>query len=94
MWFAHTHYAPCSHHRGLLTRAGHVGHRWGYGRRYTLNNYRHYGHTVVWRHDVTSSGGHECAHHAAAGESWGSAHRLGQPASTTAGGLLHLNISL
>jgi hypothetical protein len=75
------------------TTTGHH-HVWFVHTHYTLNSYRHYGHAVVWRNDVTNSAGHECAHHAAAGESWGSAHRLGQPASTTAGGLLHLNISL
>jgi hypothetical protein len=63
-----------------------------HGDRAELASHVSFGGAAGWHHH--NLGEHGCAHQTGGGDPMGSNHRPGQPASTTAGGLLHLTITL
>ncbi|HWG12510.1 MAG TPA: hypothetical protein VG268_04475 [Streptosporangiaceae bacterium] len=83
------HHGHIGHHG-----AGLLGHRWNHAHPYTLASHYRFGNWAAAGHGHTSSGGHLCAHQTGGGEPSGSDHRSRQPVSSTAGGLLHLTITI
>jgi hypothetical protein len=66
----------------------------GHNHPVTLAGHGRFGGAAWWPRHHSSVGEHGCAQQTGGAEPTGSHHRPGQPASTTAGGLLNLTITL
>jgi hypothetical protein len=91
--YHHNHGGPCGHGYPATLASRHGRHH-RCGDRAELASHVRFGDGARWLHQHSSVGEHGCARQTGGGELTGSHHRSGQPASTTAGGLLHLTITL